>query len=661
MTPQQLQLALQLAQQHRAAARFSDAEGIYRQILLEDPQNTEALYWLGFVLFRSEQFAESAVVIRQLMTFQPTRADHYGNLCVALTFLKQYDEAIAMARKSIVLKPDYGEGYDSLGRALRLTGRLDQAVAAYRQGIAAEPKFVLNYVHLGEALYAKGQLHEAMAAYRQALVVRPDCAEALFGLGVAHKAVWETDQAIAAYEKAIALRPNYNDALMNLANAQLLVGRIDEACDNFRRCMEIAPNDAYAHSNLILALHYSHGRDPAQIARELASWNQRFAEPLRKFIRPHENDPSPDRRLRIGYLSPDFRDHPVGRFVQPLLANHDHQQFEIFCYSGAKDLDSTTDRIRQSADVWKNVRDLSDAEIAETIRHDRIDILVDLSLHTKEHRLKVFAQKPAPIQVSYLGYCGSSGLSTMDYRFTDRYFDPPGADQSGYTEKSYTLPRTYWVYEPVTRTPEVAPLPAPAAGFVTFGCFNNYCKVSPATWDAWTRILLTVPNSRLMVYAERGRHRDAALKKIAAAGVDPARVTFVDNLPLRLYFPRYHAVDIALDPFPFCGGTTTCDTLLMGVPVVTLRGKTAVGRAGVSILSNLGLPELIADTVDQYVQIAADLAGDLPKLAELRKNLRTRMQSSPLMDAPAFARDIEAAYCQIWRDYCKPPTPSPLP
>jgi predicted O-linked N-acetylglucosamine transferase (SPINDLY family) len=387
------------------------------------------------------------------------------------------------------------------------------------------------------------------------------------------------------------------------------------------------------------------------IHEELGRWNRQHAEPLKKFIQPHANSRDADRRLRIGYVSADFRDHAVGRNVLPLLREHDHRQMEIFCYSNVVRADALTDQLRRYADAWRGIVGLSDSQAATLIRQDGIDILVDLALHTAKKGLTVFAHKPAPVQVTYLGYCSSTGMDAMDYRLSDPYLDPSDSDLSIYTEQTIRLPETYWCYSVAGPTPEPSRPPAAAAGYVTFGCLNNFAKVSPAL-DLWAEILQSVPRSRLIVHSYPGAHLDAVRERFAGKGISPDRLEFPSRQPWPQYVRTYGRIDIALDPFPWGGGITTCDALWMGVPVVSLVGRTAVGRGGASILSNVGVPELIARTPQQYVQIAKGLAEDLPRLAELRRTLRGRMQASPLMDAPRFARNVEAAYRQIWRAWC---------
>jgi predicted O-linked N-acetylglucosamine transferase (SPINDLY family) len=311
-----------------------------------------------------------------------------------------------------------------------------------------------------------------------------------------------------------------------------------------------------------------------------------------------------------------------------------------------------TDRLRQSADVWRDIVGWSDALVADRVRQDRIDIAVDLTLHGGDNRLLVFARKPAPVQVTYLAYCSSTGLSTIDYRLSDPYLDPPGMDESVYSERTIRLPETYWCYQPIGAPPEVNALPALEQGHITFGGLNNFCKVSEPALAAWAKLLRAVPHAHLLLHAHEGAHRQWVRERLKGEGLEPARVRFAGFMPMERYFALYRQIDIALDTFPCGGGTTTCDALWMGVPVVSLVGQTAVGRGGLSILSNVGLPELAARSAEEYVRIASELAHDLPRLSRLRKTLRQRMAQSPLMDAPRFARHIEAAFRQMWRQWC---------
>jgi predicted O-linked N-acetylglucosamine transferase (SPINDLY family) len=483
--------------------------------------------------------------------------------------------------------------------------------------------------------------------------LQPHSAQAHNNLAFALRLSNSADEAITEFNRAIQIRPDFAEAHSNLGNALIDVGQFDQAITSHRQAVRLNPDDAKEHSNLVFLLHYHPAYDARMIHEELRRWNQRHAEPLKKLIQPHANNRDPDRRLRVGYVSPDFREHPVGQNLLPLLREHDRRQMEIFCYSNVLRPDARTDQLRGYADVWRSIVGLPDSQVVSQIRQDGIDILVDLALHSANNRLLVFAHKPAPVQVTYLGYCGSTGMDAMDYRLSDPYLDLSDSDLTIYSEQTIRLPETYWCYGVAGPTPDPSPPPAVAAGYVTFGCLNNIVKVSPPALDLWAEILQAVPRSRLFVHCRPGTRLDAMRERFAGKGISPDRLEFPNWQPWLEYVQTYGRIDIALDPFPWGGGITTCDALWMGVPVVSLAGPTAVGRGGASILANVGVPELVARTPEQYVRIAAALAGDLPRLAELRRTLRARMQASPLMDAPRFARNFEAAYRQMWRNWCE--------
>jgi predicted O-linked N-acetylglucosamine transferase (SPINDLY family) len=325
---------------------------------------------------------------------------------------------------------------------------------------------------------------------------------------------------------------------------------------------------------------------------------------------------------------------------------------EIFCYASVVHPDHLTGQFQRYADVWCPIVGFSTTRIVDLIRRDQIDVLVDLSLHTGNNHLLVFAHKPAPVQASFAGYPGSTGLDTIEYRLTDPHLDPPESSDHFHQEKLIRLPHTFWCYDPSSPAPAVNPLPAQTNGHVTFGCLNNFCKVNDGVVQLWAQVLKAVDRSRLMILCHEGSHRQSLLDIVQREGVDPDRIEWVTRCPRREYLELYHRIDIGLDTFPYNGHATSLDSYWMGVPVVTLVGPTVVGRAGLSQLTNLGLGELIARTPQRYIQLAADLANDLPRLTELRRTLRSRMQASPLMNAGRFARDIEAAYRQMWRNWC---------
>jgi predicted O-linked N-acetylglucosamine transferase (SPINDLY family) len=352
-------------------------------------------------------------------------------------------------------------------------------------------------------------------------------------------------------------------------------------------------------------------------------------------------------RLRIAYVSPDFREHCQSLFTIPLLSNHDHSAFEIFCYSSVERPDAVTAKMTKYADVWHEVRHLDDQALAQMIREDRIDILVDLTMHMADGRPGVFARKPAPIQIAWLAYPGTTGMDAMDYRLSDPRLDPPGFD-SHYAEKTIRLSDAFWCYDPLASEPVVNELPALLNGHITFGCLNNPCKLTDHTIRMWAGAMNALPTARLMLLMSEGSHRKILLDRLDRAGIPPGRVEFANYEPRSKYLQRYHVIDIGLDTFPYNGHTTSLDSFWMGVPVVTRIGPTCVGRAGLCQLHQLRLGDLAADTDSAFVEIAVKLANDLPRLAELRRTLRGKMEGSPLMDAPRFARHIEAVYRKVF-------------
>ncbi len=501
-----------------------------------------------------------------------------------------------------------------------------------------------------------GQIDEAIASYRLAIGFKPDYADAYYNLGISLHGDGQLDEAVAAYRRAVQLRPAFAGAYNNLGNALKAVGRLDEAMDAYRQAILHRPDFAEAHSNLVFTFNYHPGYDAEKIQGELRGWNQRHGEPLKKFIQPYPNDRDPERRLRIGYVSPDFCQHVVGRNLLPLLSHHDHGQMEVFCYSNVVRPDGLTERLRRFADEWHGILELTDSQAVDLIRGDRIDILVDLSLHTGGNRLGVFARKPAPIQASFAGYPGSTGLETIDYRLTDPYLDPAGLNDQFYSETSYRLPDSFWCYDPLVAEIPINALPASSQDFLVFGCLNNFCKINEQVLQLWARVLKSVSNSRLLLMAPVGNSRERLLDRLDGEGIDRQRVEFVAKQSRAEYLKTYNRIDIGLDTVPYNGHTTSLDSFWMGVPVITLVGKTVVGRAGLSQLTNLGLPEFIAHTREQFVQIAVSLSENTPRLAEVRRTLRPRMMASPLCDGPRFARSIESAFRAMWRQWCEKPT-----
>jgi protein O-GlcNAc transferase len=559
-------------------------------------------------------------------------------------------EAEELYLKILATQPNHVEALHGLGILFHNAGRTREAAALYRRVIDLKPDFAEAHVNLGSVEFLLGEYDAALVDLREGLALRPGHALAWFRVADVFRAKGDLDETITALREAVRIRPDYFDAWANLGTALRDLARLDEALACYERALEIDPHGVPTDDNRVYTL-YSHPQyDMAAIYREHLKWNERHAEPLRGEIQTHQNDRDPGRRLRIGYISPDFRVHCQALFMVPLLGRHDHGQFEIFCYSDVRRPDRLTEQMRGYADVWRSIVGMTDAEVCRKVREDRIDILVDLTMHMAGARPLVFARKPAPVQVAWLAYPGTTGMPAMDVRLTDPRLDPPGLNDAFYSERSMRLPDTFWCYDPLASEPAVNELPALKAGYATFGCLNNFCKVN-AEWIAqWAKVLRAVPNSRLILLAPRGSAREEVLRRL---DVEPARVEFANLVPRSQYLKNYHRIDLALDTFPYNGHTTSLDAMWMGVPVVSRFGRTAVSRAGLSQSYHVGLTDCVAETAEEFVRIAVELANDLPRLASIRESLRGRMEQSPLMDAAKFTLNLEAAYRQMWRQRCE--------
>jgi protein O-GlcNAc transferase len=646
----------------RDNGKLDEAIAAFHRAIGLRPDFPEAFSNLGIALMGKGQTNEALAAFRNAIAQKSDYLEAHFNLGIALKETGQLDAAITALSRAIALRPDYAEAFTNLGNALIDKGRLDDAIAALAKAAALRPDSAEAHSNLGHALKLAGQFDAAIAAYRKALVFNPNLPGVHSNLGNALRDAGQLDEAIAAFGQAIALDPNYAEAHNNLGNALKDAGRLDEAVAEFRRAIALKPDYPEAHSNLVYTLQYHPGYDARAIAEESRCWSRRHADPLQPFIPAHANTREPDRRLRIGYVSADFRNHASAHFLLPLLKHHDARQVEVFCYAQVVRPDAMTLQLQRHAHVWRHIVGVPDDQVAKQVREDRIDILVDLKVHTAENRLPLFARKPAPIQVTWLGNPGTTGLTTMDYRLTDPYLDPPavspvqppGMDESVYSERTIRLPDTFWCYDPLDgRDIPVNSLPALRSGVFTFGCLNNFCKINDDVLALWAKVLRQIENSRLLLLAPMGSHRLRALERFKQDGIDPDRIEFISQQSRRNYLETYHRIDLALDTFPCGGHTTSLDSFWMGVPLITLVRNRVFGRAGWSQLSNLGLAELAGQTPDQYVNLAVELARDLPRLEQLRSTLRRRMEQSPLMDAPKFARAIEAAYRRMWHTWCE--------
>ncbi len=639
----------------RAQGKLDQARAAYEQALSLRPTYADAHSNLGLVLYAQDKLAEAVAAFEQALAISAD-ADTYLHLGDVLRDLNRLDGAISAYNRALALRPEFAQACNNLGAALRQQGKLEEALAVLKRALTLDADYAEAYYNFGIALADYGKQDDAIAAYRRALQLRPDLAEAHYNLALVLQREGQLADAITAYEQALALRPNDHEAFNNLGHALLAQGRLEDARTAFERALAMQPGFADAHSNLLMLLNYRFDVEPADVFAEHLRWGTRHAEALARSLPPHDIDSTPDRRLRIGYVSPDLRSHSVAFFVEPLLKTHDRRHFDVFCYANVRRPDTMTERLKELADHWRDIVRLDDDEVARLIREDGIDILVDLAGHTAGNRLLVFARKPAPIQIAYLGYPNTRGFDAIDYWLTDALADPPEETERYYVERVIRLPNGFNCYQPPPHSPPVSPLPALKTGHITFGSFNNTPKINERVIACWAAILNAVPRSRLILKARAladRQTRERLEQCFIGHGIAAERIEMVswtassaDHLQL------YHRVDIALDTFPYNGHTTTCEALWMGVPVVTLAGHMHAGRVGVSLLTHAGLLELVAENPEKYVRIAVALASDLGHLKDLRQGLRDKLKRSPLADTAGFTRDVEGAYATAWERWC---------
>lgn len=615
------------------------------------PDNAEAHFNRGNALNALGRTGEALAAFETAIRFRPGNADAHFNRGNALQDMGRPDEALAAYEVVLRLNPDQADAHNNRGNVLYHTGRLNEALAAYDMALCLSPDLTDAHNNRGNVLYGLGRLEEALAAYDAALECRPDFAEVHNTRGNALTQMGRLEEALTAFGTALRLKPDYAAAHTNRGNALTQMGHLDEALAAYDAALQIRPDFADAHNSKLLALHYGALEASGTIAAAARAFGASFDREGVSAV--FANAPIPDRRLRLGYVSGDLKRHPVGYFLQAILLHHAPAAVEVFCYSNNSADDDLTASLRSDADHWRRLNGLTDEAAAALIRADGIDVLVDLSGHTALNRLPVFAHRPAPVQVSWLGYFGTTGLRAMDYVLADRFVVPPGEEEA-FTEQVWRLPESYLCFMP----PDMdIPVRRGSAGDpITFGSFNNLAKLSADTVRLWAQVLQGVPGARL--FLKTRQLADAAVceavrARFAGHGIAPERLLLEGSSPRSDLLASYNRIDIALDPAPYGGGTTTAEALWMGVPVVTLRGGTWVGRVSESILAAVGLPDLVAGSQEAYIALAAGLAADQDRRAALHASLRSRLEGSPFCDGGGFTRHLEDAYRGMWTRWCE--------
>ena len=634
------------------AGKLDQAEQKYRQVLDQEPGNQDALHFLGLISHQRGDVAAAADLIGRAIQIDEARATFHYNLGTVRTAMKDDTGAAACYRRALELAPDNFDAAYSLGTVLGQGGKPAEALQALEIALGIDPGDARSLTAKSAVLETLGRSGEAVAAARLATESDAGLFVAWTNLGTALGSTGQLTEAEAAHRRALQINPDYATGHYNLGNALNNLWRGPEARAAFRRALEIDPNSASARGNHLMNLIYDEDSDEARLFEEHQKWAA-AGTPNATF----ENGAEPERRLRIGYVSPDFRTHSCAYFLAPLFTNHDKGAFEVFAYANHARSDDVTETLRATVDHWRELQGTDDQIAAGMVAADNIDILVDLAGYSRGGRLGVFAKRPAPVQITWLGYAATTGMAAMDYRISDEIADPEGAADRLHSETLIRLQGGFHCYQPPAQAPDVAPPPMQTNGHITFASFNNPAKINQAVIKVWAATLTAVPNSRLLLKGrglEQAPVRDRLLAAFAAEGVATSRIETLawvprDQSPLSVY----GRADIALDTFPYNGTTTTLEALWMGLPVVTLAGQRHSARVGASLLAHAGLGLEIPETAESYGQLAAALAGAPERLAAFRNSVRGTLKASPLMDGPGFAAKMEAAYRDVWRRWCR--------
>jgi predicted O-linked N-acetylglucosamine transferase (SPINDLY family) len=609
---------------------------------------------LGLIYHAMNRMDEAAAALAEAIRLNPGHADASNNLGSTLKALGRSPEAVEFYRRAVAARPDFCLAHLNLAATLWELRLLDEAAAAYRCALALAPNDPAAHFQLANVLHQMGQAQQAAAHYRRVIDLAPQSFEAHANLGNALRDLGQVESAIAAYREAVRLRPDVAECRLNLAGGLLSIGSVEEALDESRTAIRMKPELDEAHTTMLLALQYR-GHSPQEVLDAHRHWAAVRTQHLPKVRTPAAGPRigASTGRLRVGFISPDFFDHPIAYFLEPLLAEHDRRRLEFTCYASVARPDAFTQRLQAHVERWHDIGTLAHDRVAKLIAEDEIEVLIDLAGHTAGSRLPVLAMKPAPVQVSYLGYPSTTGLAAIAYRLTDAWADPPGLTEPQYTERLVRLPRTLACYAPPQSAPAVGALPAlrpERSGRITFASFSSLAKIAPETIQLWSRALLAVPQSRLAIMGRGAGGAEFARRlrsSFAAAGIDPARIDLHPSAAIEQYLAFHNEVDIVLDTFPFNGHTTLCHALWMGVPVVSLAGDRFASRLGLSVLTNAGLPQLVGATAEAFGQIVADVVHDRHRLAELRRELRGQMSQSALMDRRRFTIDFDQTLRQM--------------
>ncbi|KAH1061241.1 hypothetical protein GLYMA_02G201300v4 [Glycine max] len=651
--------------------QYDMALTFYEKAASERPMYAEAYCNMG-VIYKNRGDLEAAITCyERCLAVSPNFEIAKNNMAIALTDLGtkvklegDIDHGVAFYKKALYYNWHYADAMYNLGVAYGEMLKFDMAIVFYELAFHFNPHCAEACNNLGVIYKDRDNLDKAVECYQLALGIKPNFSQSLNNLGVVYTVQGKMDAAASMIEKAIIANPTYAEAYNNLGVLYRDAGDIALAINAYEQCLKIDPDSRNAGQNRLLAMNYIDEGNDDKLFEAHRDWGRRFMRLYSQFT-SWDNSKDPERPLVIGYVSPDYFTHSVSYFIEAPLLYHDYTNYKVVVYSAVVKADAKTIRFREKVlkkgGIWKDIYGTDEKKVADMVREDQVDILIELTGHTANNKLGMMACRPAPVQVTWIGYPNTTGLPTIDYRITDSQADPPETKQK-HVEELVRLPDCFLCYTPSPEAGPVCPTPALSNGFVTFGSFNNLAKITPKVLQVWAKILCAIPNSRLVVKCKPfccDSVRQRFLSTLEKLGLEPLRV---DLLPLILlnhdHMQAYSLMDISLDTFPYAGTTTTCESLYMGVPCVTMAGSVHAHNVGVSLLSKVGLGNLIAKNEDEYVKLAVKLASDISALQNLRMSLRELMSKSPLCNGAKFTLGLESTYRKMWRRYCKGDVPA---
>ncbi len=631
-----------------ASNDWATAETCLLEALRERPDDLNARFKLGFVYQSSQQLESALAAYRSINDIDPEIPAVHNNLGNVLNDLGRHADAIDSFARTLELSADYADGHGNLGNVLFKLGRLPEAEKSFRRAVELNPEYFGAWYNLANVLQGLQKFEEAVVCYRQAARLNPQFPGVQNNLGNTLRTIGRFSEAVAVFQRAIELQPDVAEPYSNLGGVQSDAGDLAAAKVSYLKALEVDPECVSAFSNLLYLMNYESSEPTTELYEKSREWGRRFAKPQSSAAT--RAPLAGKRRIRVGFVSPDFRQHSVAFFFEALVDGYDRERFEFTCYSNVLVEDHVSERLRSKTDHWRSIVGIDDRTAAELIRDDQVDILVDLAGHTGGNRLSMFAHRPAPVQVTWLGYPNTTGVSTIDFRLTDEVADPKSADEI-HTETLVRLRDGFLCYRPDESAPDVALPPSIENGYLTFGSFNNITKVTPDVVMAWSDVIKHFDNSRLYLKSkllEEESVRKNLIKRFVENGIAQERLLFAGRVDsYHDHLACYHKVDLALDTFPYNGTTTTCEALWMGVPVIVPSGRTHRSRVSQSILSRVGLHNAVARTSDDIASVVASLTDCPEELASLRAGLREAMRDSPLCQPARFAESVQSAFVDM--------------